>query len=451
MLHTSPDNTPNKALVDALETPLLRDNRLHDNIWAPQGQVFLSGTQALVRMMLMQRQHDERQHLNTRGLISGYRGSPLGMVEQVIWQQGVKFQNAGIEFVPAINEALGTMQLMDTQRVAPNTTRTVDGVFALWCGKGPGDERASEALKHGNAFGVSPHGGVLVVAGENRASVSPARPAHSDQVFQFSHMPVVSPADVSELMSFGLYGFALSRYSGACVGMTTLSEVVDSSATVDLAAIHIQVNGWKSPQVVQTQTGHVAPEQHKRWPDLPALGSASRQQDKLAAVAAFAQVNSIDCRVIDSPQAHIGIVTAGKTHHDLMEVFRRLGLSEEALSAAGVRVLKLGLTYPIDSPRMHAFAQDLREVLVIEENAPSVEQQMRELFKDETARPSIVGKHDALGLPLQQPSDLIVQVAHWLQQYTGSALGIPHLQYEGLRREPLSGLKPPTCDYLTSY
>eukprot|EP01030_Chromulinospumella_sphaerica_P001147 gene1147-1124_t len=392
MPHTCPDHTPDDAPV----APGLHDERLNDHIWTQQGQVFLSGTQALVRLMLTQRQHDERRHLNTRGLISGYRGSPLGMLEQVIWQQGVQFKNAGIEFVPAINESLGATQLMDTQRSAPNTTRTVDGVFALWCGKGPGDERASEALKHGNAFGVSPHGGVLVVAGEKRASESSAKPAHSDQVFQSSHMPVLSPADVSELMSFGLYGFALSRYTGAWVGMTTLSEVVDSSATVDLAAIHIQVNAWKSPPVVQTQTGHVAPEQHKRWPDLPALRSAPRQQDKLAAVAAFAKVNSIDCRVIDSPMAHIGIVTAGKAHHDLMGVFRRLGLSEEALSAAGVRVLKLGLTYPIDSPRMHAFAQDLREVLVIEENAPIVAQQMRELFKDETARPNIVGQHDAL-------------------------------------------------------
>ena len=417
-------------------TPALRDYQLKDNIWAPQGAVFLSGTQALVRLMLMQRQHDERQQWNTRGFISGYRGSPLGMVDQVIWKQGDEFKNAGIEFVPAINEELGATQVLGTQRVESDPERTVDGVFGLWYGKGPGVDRAGDALKHGNAYGSSPHGGVLVVAGDDHGCVSSSMPHQSDQVFQSWHMPVVSPADVSELVSFGLYGFALSRYSGAWVGMTALSEVVESSTTVDLDAIHAQTATWKSPQEVQALTGHVAPADglHYRWPDLPSLRIESRLQDKLAAVAAFAQVNSIDRAVIDSPQAHIGIVTAGKAHHDLMEVFRRLGLSEAALAAAGVRVLKLGLTFPIDAPRMQAFAQGLREVLVIEEKAPIVEQQLRDLFYNAPVRPGIVGKRDAQGQALLsalgelRPSRLIVQVAQWLQQHTGEALSIPHLK-----------------------
>jgi len=255
-------------------------------------------------------------------------------------------------------------------------------------------------------------------------------------VFQSWHMPVVSPADVSELVSFGLYGFALSRYSGAWVGMTALSEVVESSTTVDLDAINAQTAAWKSPQDVQALTGHVTPADglHYRWPDLPSLRIESRLQDKLAAVAAFAQVNSIDRLVIDSPHAHIGIVTAGKAHHDLMEVFRRLGLSEAALAAAGVRVLKLGLTFPIDAPRMQTFAQGLRELLVIEEKAPVVEQQLRDLFYNAPVRPGIVGKRDAQGQALLsalgelRPSRLIVQVAAWLQQHTGEALNIPHLK-----------------------
>jgi len=151
-------------------TPALRDYQLKDNIWAPQGAVFLSGTQALVRLMLMQRQHDERQQWNTRGFISGYRGSPLGMVDQVIWKQGDEFNNAGIEFVPAINEELGATQVLGTQRVESDPERTVDGVFGLWYGKGPGVDRAGDALKHGNAYGSSPHGGVLVVAGDDQAA-----------------------------------------------------------------------------------------------------------------------------------------------------------------------------------------------------------------------------------------------------------------------------------------
>ena len=427
MPHSSPANTG---------TPDLRDYQLKDNIWASQGAVFLSGTQALVRLMLMQRQHDERQQWNTRGFISGYRGSPLGMVDQVIWKQGERFKNAGIEFVPAINEELGATQVLGTQRVESDPERTVDGVFGLWYGKGPGVDRAGDALKHGNAYGSSPHGGVLVVAGDDHGCVSSSMPHQSDQVFQSWHMPVVSPADVSELVSFGLYGFALSRYSGAWVGMTALSEVVESSTTVNLDAINAQTAAWKSRQDVQALTGHVAPADglHYRWPDLPSLRIESRLQDKLAAVAAFAQVNSIDRTVIDSPQAQIGIVTAGKAHHDLMEVFRRLGLSDAALAAAGVRVLKLGLTFPIVAPRMQAFAQGLREILVIEEKSPIVEQQLRDLFYNAPARPVIVGKRDVQGQALLsalgelRPSRLIVQVAAWLQQHTGAALNIPHLK-----------------------
>jgi indolepyruvate ferredoxin oxidoreductase len=416
-------------------TPALRDYQLKDNIWASQRPVFLSGTQALVRLMLMQRQLDERQKWNTRGFISGYRGSPLGMVDQVIWKQGARFKDAGIEFVPAINEELAATQVLGTQRVEFDPERTVDGVFGLWYGKGPGVDRAGDALKHGNAYGSSPHGGVLVVAGDDHGCVSSSMPHQSDQVFQSWQMPVVSPADVSELLSFGLYGFALSRFSGAWVGMTALSEVVESSTSVDLDTINAQVANWKSQQEVKALTGHVAPADglHYRWPDLPSLRIESRLQDKLDAVAAFAQVNSIDRTVIDSPQAHVGIITAGKAHHDLMEVFRRLGLTDAALAAAGVRVLKLGLTFPIDAPRTQTFAQDLREVLVVEEKAPIVEQQLRDLFYNATVRPSIVGKRDARGQALLsalgelRPSRLIVQVAQWLQQHTGNLLNIPHL------------------------
>ena len=418
------------------QTPDLRDYQLTDNIWASHGAVFLSGTQALVRLMLMQSQLDQRQKLNTKGFISGYRGSPLGMVDQVIWRQGEAFTQAGIEFAPAINEELGATQVLGTQRVESDPERTVDGVFGLWYGKGPGVDRAGDALKHGNAYGSSPHGGVVVVAGDDHGCVSSSMPHQSDQVFQSWHMPVVSPADVSELVSFGLYGFALSRYSGAWVGMTALSEVVESSATVNIDAINAHTTEWKNANDVHLLTGYSAPADglHYRWPDLPSLRIESRLQDKLAAVAAFAQVNSIDRTVIESSQAHVGIVTAGKAHHDLMEVFRRLGLTDSALAAAGVRVLKLGLTYPIDTVRMHNFTDGLREVLVIEEKAPVVEQQLRDLLYNASSRPGIVGKRDAQGqsvvsaLGELRPSRLIVQVANWLQHHTSGALSCAHLE-----------------------
>lgn len=210
-------NTP----LMAPPAPVLRpDFKLSDNLWAERGQVFLTGTQALVRLLLMQRSRDAAQGLNTQGFVSGYRGSPLGMLDQAIWKVGKKFSDHGVRFVPAINEELGATQVLGTQRVESDPERTVDAVYAMWYGKGPGVDRAGDALKHGNAYGSSPHGGVLVVAGDDHGCVSSSMPHQSDQLLQAFHMPVVSPANVAEYLEFGLYGWALSRYSGNWVGLT---------------------------------------------------------------------------------------------------------------------------------------------------------------------------------------------------------------------------------------
>nr|HMQ71283.1 pyruvate ferredoxin oxidoreductase [Rubrivivax sp.] len=213
------------------------DYRLADNLWAEHGGVFLTGTQALVRLPLMQRALDRARGLASAGFVSGYRGSPLGGLDQAIWRAGPKFTEAGIRFVPAVNEELGATQVLGTQRVEDDPDRTVDGVFALWYGKGPGVDRAGDAIKHGNAYGASPRGGVLVVAGDDHGCVSSSMPHQSEQLFQAFHMPALAPADVGEILEFGLYGWALSRYSGGWVGLATPSEVVESGCTVDLDRI----------------------------------------------------------------------------------------------------------------------------------------------------------------------------------------------------------------------
>ena len=423
------------------DAPLARpDYRLQDNLWAPGGSVFLTGTQALVRLLLMQRARDEQAGLNTQGFVSGYRGSPLGMVDQAIWKAGTKFKDAGIRFVPAINEELAATQVLGTQRVESDPERTVDGVFSMWYGKGPGVDRAGDAIKHGNAYGSSPHGGVLVVAGDDHGCVSSSMPHQSDPLFQAFHMPIVAPANVAEYLEFGLYGWALSRYSGNWVGFTALSEVVESGATVDLDAIQQRVNAWHSADAVRVATGHAAPDDglHYRWPDLPSLRIESRLHDKLAAVRAFARVNSIDRDVIVSPNATVGIVTCGKAHYDLMEVLRRLEITPSMLAAAGVRLYKVGLSFPIETTRVQAFARGLKEILVVEEKAPIVEAQLRDLFYNAPAdaRPVIVGKRDAQGQPLVsslgelRPSRLIEIVAHWIARHfpNNQALG-DHLQH----------------------
>jgi indolepyruvate ferredoxin oxidoreductase len=410
-------------MAEPVLSPFLRPQyQLSDSLWASSGAIFLTGTQALVRLMLMQRQRDAVAGVNTRGFISGYRGSPLGMVDLAVWKAGKKFEEAGIRFLPAINEELGATAVLGTQRVEADPERTCDGVFALWYGKGPGVDRAGDALKHGNAYGASLHGGVLMIAGDDHGCVSSSMPHQSDQAFQAWHAPVVSPANVAEYLEFGLYGWQLSRFSGNWVGFTALSEVVESASTVDLDLINARVAAWQDGKTVMAATGYAPPAGglHYRWPDLPSLVIEQRLHAKLDAVRAFARVNSIDRHIVESPHATVGIVTAGKAHYDFMEVLRRLEIAPETLARHGVRIYKLGLTYPIEPTRMTEFARGLNEILVIEEKGPVVETQLRDLFYNGPVRPVIIGKKDATGSPLVsaagelRPSRLIEIVAKWI-------------------------------------
>lgn len=399
--------------------------RLEHSLWAPAGAVFLTGTQALVRLLLMQRQRDAAAGLDTRGFLSGYRGSPLGMVDQAVWKAGERIAESGVRFLPAINEELGATAVLGTQRVEADPERTCQGVFAMWYGKGPGVDRAGDALKHGNAYGASPHGGVLMVAGDDHGCVSSSMPHQSDQVFQSWHAPVVSPGSVAEYLEFGLYGWALSRFSGNWVGFAALSEVVESGATVDLDLVNARAATWQDGDTVRRLTGYAPPAGglHYRWPDLPSLTIEQRLHAKLDAVRAFARINSIDRHVVQSAPATVGIVTAGKAHHDLMEVLRRLEIPLETLAQHGVRIYKLGLTYPIEPTRMREFVRGLQEVLVIEEKGPVVEEQLRSLLYNAAERPAIVGKRDAQERPLVsdlgelRPSRLIETIAAWLVRH----------------------------------
>src|SRR5215467_13953246 len=315
---------------------------LADRYTRQHGRVYLTGTQAIVRIALDQVRRDRAAGLNTAGFISGYRGSPLGGVDLELWRIKDRLKRDRIEFLPAVNEDLAATAVLGSQQVETQTDREVQGVFGLWYGKGPGVDRSGDALKHGNAYGSSPNGGVLVVAGDDHGCVSSSMPHQSDQAFIAWSMPIVQPANVAELLEFGLYGYALSRYSGAWIAMAALSEVVESATTVDLDALDARIATWQDADAVRAVTGHRAPPDglHNRWPDFPSLRIETRLTDKLDAVAAFARVNSIDRLVIDSPNARVGIVTCGKAHHDLVEALRRLGITTENLTEAGVRLYK---------------------------------------------------------------------------------------------------------------
>ena len=397
------------------DTPALSDYQLTDNLTATRGRIFLTGTQALVRIMLDERRLDRARGLATAGFVSGYRGSPLGMVDQQLWKAGKLLDAHDVRFLPAINEELGGTAVLGTQRVEADEARTVDGVFAMWYGKGPGVDRAGDALKHGNAYGSSPHGGVLVVAGDDHGCVSSSMPHQSDFAMMAWHMPIVNPSNVAEMLEFGLYGYALSRFSGAWVGFKAISETVESGSTVDLDALATE---WNAPADFTPPSGGL----HNRWPDLPSLAIEARLAAKLDAVRSFARANSIDKWIAQSLRANVGIVTCGKAHLDLMEALRRLDLSVADLDAAGVRVYKIGLSFPLELSRIDAFVEGLDEVLVIEEKGPVVEQQIKDHLynRDAASRPLVLGKHDAKGAPLLstlgelRPSRVLPVFAEWL-------------------------------------
>jgi indolepyruvate ferredoxin oxidoreductase len=425
----------------------LRDYKLSDNLAASSGAVFLTGTQALVRLLLAQKAQDERAGLNTAGFVSGYRGSPLGMVDQQLWKAKKFLDAAKINFLPAINEDLAATACLGVQRVALDAKRTADGVFAMWYGKGPGVDRSGDALKHGNVYGTSKQGGVLVVCGDDHGCVSSSTPHQSDLALQAWHMPIVHPGNVAEYLEFGLYGWALSRFSSTWVGFKAISEVVESGMTVDLDAV---------PLDFELPVDHQPPvDLHIRAVDLPSLELESRLEHKLNAVRAFTKLNSIDKHIVASPSATLGIVTVGKAHYDFMEVLRRLDLDPNALAAAGVRVYKVGLVFPLETTRMAEFARGLTDMLVIEEKAPVVERQIKELLYHlpDAQRPHVIGKTDEQGAAVLsslgelRPSRIMSTVAEWLARLN-PALDRRHLVVDfltpcllsnaadGVRRQP---------------
>ncbi len=424
-------NAPDRLLVPS--APLRVDYRLEDNLAATSGPIFLTGTQALVRLPLMQRALDAARGLDSAGFVSGYRGSPLGAYDQQLWRARAQLDAANVRFLPAINEELAATAVLGSQQVECDAQRTVAAAFGLWYGKGPGVDRAADALKHGHARGASPNGGVLVVAGDDHGCVSSSMAHQSDFTMVSWRMPVLSPANIAELIEFGLYGWALSRWSGAWVGIKAISEVVESAATVDFDALqtHFDPVGTAGATGITGAADGVVrearrpPALHYRPDDVPGAAIETRMAQRLDAVREFARLHSIDRTICAPRDARLGIVTCGKAHFDLLEALRRIDIDLADLARAGVRFYKVGLAYPIEPARMLAFARGLDEVLVVEEKGPVVEQQMQALLYGAPAdcRPRILGKRGPDGAPLLpdvgelRPSRVLPVLAEWLARH----------------------------------
>jgi len=382
--------------------PYALDDRYSRN----SGRVFLTGTQALVAIMLHQRRLDRANGLNTAGFVSGYRGSPLGGVDQAMWRAAKFLKEEQIEFLPAINEDLAATAVLGTQQVELESDRTVDGVFSMWYGKGPGVDRAGDALKHGNGYGSSPHGGVLVVAGDDHGCVSSSMSHQSDVAFMSWYMPTLNPASLAEYIEFGLYGFALSRFSGMWVGFKAISETVESAASLMLPATPT----FRIPTDFQMPEGGL----NFRWPDYPGMQIERRMKFKKDAVRAFARANPIDRVIYDIAGARYGIITTGKAHSDVLEALAMLGVNEARARAIGLDIYKIGIVWPLENEGAERFMAGKEEVLVVEEKRGIIESQLKEYLYDRaTSKPKLIlGKHDENGAPL----------ISWVEEFTPSML-----------------------------
>jgi indolepyruvate ferredoxin oxidoreductase len=364
---------------------------LDDKYELETGRVYVNGAQALVRLTLLQRERDRRAGLNTAGFVSGYRGSPLGMLDKELWAAKAHLKPRQIHFQPGINEDLSATACWGTQQVNLFEGARHDGVFAMWYGKGPGVDRTGDVFKHANNAGTSPHGGVLVLAGDDHAAKSSTAAHQSEYSFMDAMIPVLNPAGVQELLDYGLIGWAMSRFAGVWVAMKAIAETMDSSASVavDPDRLKLVQPGFEFPE------GGV----HIRWPDTALEQERRLMRHKLYAALAFARANRLDQVVIDSPQPRFGIVTTGKSYLDVRQALEDLGIDAAHAAEIGIRLYKVGMSWPLEREGVRHFAEGLDEILVVEEKRAVIENQVKEQLYNwrEDVRPRVVGKFDEKG------------------------------------------------------
>jgi indolepyruvate ferredoxin oxidoreductase len=375
----------------------MQDVTLDDKYVSTSGRVYLTGIQALVRLMVAQRQRDALAGLNTAGFVSGYRGSPLGGLDEALWKARPHLDAQHVKFQPGVNEELAATAVWGTQQVHLTGGSDYDGVFAMWYGKGPGVDRCGDVFKHMNFVGTAKHGGVLLVAGDDHGAYSSTLPHQSDHLFSASMIPVLYPCNVEEYLELGLHGIAMSRFSGCAVGFKALADTVESSASIEA--------DLSKPQIVLPDD-FVMPEGGLNCRlSSDTLGLQARKQEalmqdyKIYAALAYSRTNHLNRTTIDAPNAKLGIVASGKSYMDVLEALEELGISEANAAEIGVRVFKVAMPWPLEPDSIREFSRGLDEILVVEEKRQMVEYQLKEqLYNwDPEVRPRVIGKFDDKG------------------------------------------------------
>ena len=374
-----------ESIRKALEVVTLDDKYSLEN-----GRAFMSGTQALVRLPLLQRKRDGMNGLNTAGFISGYRGSPLGGYDQALWAAKKHLAAQNIVFQPGVNEELAATALWGTQQLDlfPQT-RKFDGVFGIWYGKGPGVDRCSDVFKHANMAGTAKHGGVIAIAGDDHIAKSSTAAHQSDHIFKACGLPVFFPSSVQDILDMGLHAFAMSRFAGLWSGMKTIQEIVESSSSVFVDPDRVDI---VIPQDFTVPEGGL----HIRWPD-GALDQEARLFDhKWYAALAYVRANKLNHNVISTPHDRFGLIASGKAYNDTRQALVDLGLDDDACRALGIRLHKVNVVWPLEATITREFAQGLQEILVVEEKRQVIEYQVKEELYNwrSDVRPNVLGKFD---------------------------------------------------------
>ena len=377
----------------------MRDVTLDDKYTCDNGTVLMNGTQALVRLPMLQRDRDRRAGLNTGGFISGYRGSPLGSYDLELWRAKDHLAAHGVVFQPGVNEDLAATAVWGTQMLATTPGANRDGVFAIWYGKGPGVDRSGDPFKHGNLAGSHPHGGVLVVAGDDHSGKSSTVAHQSELALMHAGMPIFAPSTVQDVIELGLLGWAMSRYTGLWTGFKLCNEVLEQTMTVDIMSSD---NGPVTPE-----RGPAPPNGFHNFPT-----HLDRIQSEIVAkryrwplVEKFVRANRIDRVLIDAPKRRLGIVSSGKAVQDARQALALLGLDDSTAAALGISFYKLGCVYPVERQGLFEFAEGQEELLFIEEKEGLTEAQAKAALYGRPGVPRILGKVDEDG-EFMIPSDV---------------------------------------------
>ena len=371
----------------------LADVDLDDKYVRPRGRVFLTGIQALVRLVLTQRRCDLAAGHDTAGYVSGYRGSPLGGLDQQMERAKAHLDRHHVVFQPGVNEDVAATACWGTQQAGLDGEGAYDGVFCLWYGKGPGVDRSGDVLRHANLAGTSKLGGVVALLGDDHACESSTTANHSEYAMVDASIPVFNPAGVQEILDYGLCAFALSRYAGCWTALKCVHDTVEAAASVEIDPERIGIVLPDAPIVPPEGLGI-------RWPDTPQEQEVRLYEQKLEAVKAFSRANRLDRTVWDSDRAWLGVATTGKSYLDVRQAFEDLGIDEAAARRLGIRLYKVAMPFPLEPEGARRFAEGLDTVLVVEEKRPLIETQLKDVLYGTPNAPRIAGKRDEDGRPL---------------------------------------------------